>query len=759
MADKKKLQVVIDAQDNASKKFSNIGKNSKKMSKTMKTAGKAGKIALKGIAVGATAAAAAIAGAGVAIHKMAERGSMVDSLQSSFENLSSRAGIAAGVFENRLNKSFKGLISQTEQLRLANKGLNSELSPDQITGMADASVKLSKTLNMSVTEAYEKLWDAMKEGTMGPAADLGIIFDQDAAIRQYADSIGKTVDVLSEQEKIRGRQIALMEQIRQKTDKLGDTTLTYGDIVKKLKNRLTNLYDTASVAISKKMIIPLRVAAKLMESSMEVGADGMSDMDEAADSLSDGLMEIITSVALLPINMKKAKNQIAAVPLAIGQVFVEAWDITLSALETMIFGPLKLLGKGVEALVEKVSGKKIDLGIDNTPINLLKKSLKLKESINTMDDMQTELAKEKIELDEEAENVKEKISKVTKKVTEEYKKQTEELARQSTYRKLLKDMSDIEMPKVEAPETEAPGADLVDFGEDLYTDSLEKSKEAAEEAMKKMLEYQKMIKEAKDALASLAQSSLESYSAMAQHIQPVRDAFNNFNTLIEEGKAGLMDYANFAGAMFGQLTQTVSSLYEAKKAKSDSAYEKEKENIMATIDDQEKREAALAKLDAKHQKEQRKIHEQQKKWQLAQAYVSAGLAITNAMTQVPWPLNLVAAALTAAEAYAQISMIKAQNFAQGGLVTGPGTGTSDDIPAYLSNGEYVVNAKATAQNRQLLEEINRGGTPRGSGQTVVNVQIMQPQIINSAEYVEEDLVPLINNAVNKGLTLKASEVS
>jgi Prophage tail length tape measure protein len=49
--------------------------------------------------------------------------------------------------------------------------------------------------------------------------------------------------------------------------------------------------------------------------------------------------------------------------------------------------------------------------------------------------------------------------------------------------------------------------------------------------------------------------------------------------------------------------------------------------------------------------------------------------------------------------------------AAGGMVFGPGTGTSDSIPTMLSNGEYVVNAKATARNRQLLEAINSGGLP------------------------------------------------
>lgn len=47
-----------------------------------------------------------------------------------------------------------------------------------------------------------------------------------------------------------------------------------------------------------------------------------------------------------------------------------------------------------------------------------------------------------------------------------------------------------------------------------------------------------------------------------------------------------------------------------------------------------------------------------------------------------------------------------QAFADGGSVRGPGTGTSDSILARLSNGEFVVNAKATANYLPLLEEIN-----------------------------------------------------
>lgn len=50
----------------------------------------------------------------------------------------------------------------------------------------------------------------------------------------------------------------------------------------------------------------------------------------------------------------------------------------------------------------------------------------------------------------------------------------------------------------------------------------------------------------------------------------------------------------------------------------------------------------------------------------------------------------------------------ALGLATGGYLSGPGTGTSDSIPAMLSNGEFVVNAKATDKYLPLLDAINAG---------------------------------------------------
>ena len=54
--------------------------------------------------------------------------------------------------------------------------------------------------------------------------------------------------------------------------------------------------------------------------------------------------------------------------------------------------------------------------------------------------------------------------------------------------------------------------------------------------------------------------------------------------------------------------------------------------------------------------------------------------------------------------------------ARGGPITGPGSGTSDSIPTMLSNGEFVINAKAAKENMALLTAINESGLTTGKPQ-------------------------------------------
>lgn len=72
------------------------------------------------------------------------------------------------------------------------------------------------------------------------------------------------------------------------------------------------------------------------------------------------------------------------------------------------------------------------------------------------------------------------------------------------------------------------------------------------------------------------------------------------------------------------------------------------------------------------------------------------------LTQKSWEINVNGTVGSISGKFGQAPIAEAS----GGYIAGPGTGTSDSIPARLSNGEYVVNAASTKMFRPLLESIN-----------------------------------------------------
>lgn len=113
---------------------------------------------------------------------------------------------------------------------------------------------------------------------------------------------------------------------------------------------------------------------------------------------------------------------------------------------------------------------------------------------------------------------------------------------------------------------------------------------------------------------------------------------------------------------------------------------------------------------------------------IAEIAIAQGVAIANAVktatkSSATWIDMLAAIATVISSVTAVMSTarksIKSAKFAQGGLVTGPGTGTSDSIPARLSNGESVMTAKATEMFAPILSSFNMmgGGVPINVTQT------------------------------------------
>ena len=131
---------------------------------------------------------------------------------------------------------------------------------------------------------------------------------------------------------------------------------------------------------------------------------------------------------------------------------------------------------------------------------------------------------------------------------------------------------------------------------------------------------------------------------------------------------------------------------------------------------------------------------------LAQIAIDTGKALSAGIasaSSLPYPANLAAIATTVATVLANvataISTVKSAKFAEGGKVIGPGTGTSDSINARLSNGEYVMTAKATRMFEPMLAAMNAigSGVPIASSRNFSVVQNTQDMTDSFTEAAQE----------------------
>ena len=125
----------------------------------------------------------------------------------------------------------------------------------------------------------------------------------------------------------------------------------------------------------------------------------------------------------------------------------------------------------------------------------------------------------------------------------------------------------------------------------------------------------------------------------------------------------------------------------------------------------------------------------------ASAVINTGLGISKALASSAPPFNIASAALVGVAGLKSIEKINSvqvpkptlKTYATGGLVIGPGSGTSDSIPAYLSNGESVINARSTALFKPILSAINTigGGKRFASGGVVGDSSLSSQELLNN----------------------------
>lgn len=120
------------------------------------------------------------------------------------------------------------------------------------------------------------------------------------------------------------------------------------------------------------------------------------------------------------------------------------------------------------------------------------------------------------------------------------------------------------------------------------------------------------------------------------------------------------------------------------------------------------------------------------------APIAAGLAVVTGLKTISKILGIGVPKAKTGGGGGGDAKPKASKFAAGGLVTGPGSSTSDSIPALLSNGESVINANSTAMFGSVLSQINQagGGSPipaQGNQQPIIRTYVVASDMTSQQE--------------------------
>ncbi len=136
-----------------------------------------------------------------------------------------------------------------------------------------------------------------------------------------------------------------------------------------------------------------------------------------------------------------------------------------------------------------------------------------------------------------------------------------------------------------------------------------------------------------------------------------------------------------------------------------SISEKYERELELAGDNDRAKEEIERERDIKLRAAERRNKEIQKRNARTKIAIDTAIAVVKTMAEFGYPAGLIPAALMIALGALQINKVNKYRKGKVGI-DGPGTGTSDSIPAMISRGESVITAEATSRSRNLLEAIN-----------------------------------------------------
>jgi len=190
------------------------------------------------------AVAAAGYGAKVAFETILDA-EQIEQTSIQFQSLANSAGQFSGELLEGLKKASAGWVDETTLMKAANKSLvELQTGTEKLPELMELARKTTLVMGGDVITTFSQISQAVASGNAKQLRSLGITIDQQKAFRDYAGSVGITVDALSQAD----RQQALMNAaLEEGNKKFGQNQTDVRNVTNewnKFKSTITELKET-----------------------------------------------------------------------------------------------------------------------------------------------------------------------------------------------------------------------------------------------------------------------------------------------------------------------------------------------------------------------------------------------------------------------------------------------------------------------------------------------------------------------------------
>ena len=195
------IQLILDAKNNASPTLQKVAKDVENLDRAVGTLNKIATLNL-GLS-GLEAALGTLQQISQAIADTSQAGAQFTRLSGSFSDLASGMGSSGGEILRAIDSVTQGTLSQQVMMQQANNAmlLGVADTADEFETLAKIAVDRGRAMGISMEYAFESIVKGV--GRLSPLIldNLGIVLDADKTYSEFAATLGKTADSLTDAEK------------------------------------------------------------------------------------------------------------------------------------------------------------------------------------------------------------------------------------------------------------------------------------------------------------------------------------------------------------------------------------------------------------------------------------------------------------------------------------------------------------------------------------------------------------------------------